>query len=165
MRRTLRWLTQILVAAIMVSAASAVSAKRIVVLPFSGVNGGQAAGQVRRASGVKSVSAGSFRRARNRGGLTKAAKKLRVAAVITGKIKRRGMRWVLQIRIRNARNGQVVGRRTFSLRGSRLDGSTARQIGRAIRRYLRSCQVPAGASRVARRRPKRRHRPKRRRRH
>jgi hypothetical protein len=133
-------------------------AKRVVVLPFAGPRGGQAASQVRRAARVRAVSAGAFLRASREGGRVAAAKKLGVAGIVSGKVGRLRGRWVLRISVRSGHNNRVVGRGTFSLRGTRVDGATARQVGRAVRRHLRRCKKPAGAVRTRRKRRRRRRR-------
>lgn len=145
--------------ALSVSIPSVAVAKRVVLMSFSGPQGGPAAGQVRRAlQGVRYVSAGAFLSAARSEGHVGAARKLGVAAVIRGNISRLRGRWVLRVTVRSGTN-QVIGRGTFSLRGARLDASTARQVARAVSRHLRRAHAPAGAARrVVRRKPRRRRR-------
>ena len=127
------------------------AAKKVAVLTFSGPRGGAATRLVAKALSrqYRVVSNGAFvSAAKKRGanprrdkGRVIAARALRVAAYITGSVKRRGARWMLQVKVHSGRNGRVMGRTSLPLRSSRVDSITARRIPGGLRRGLARAQV------------------------
>ncbi len=149
------------------------AAKKVVVLSFSGPRGGAASRMVARAlrGRFTVVSQGQFSAAGRRAGASirstrgrvKAARVLRVAAIISGSIKRVGSRWVLRVMVHNGANGRNMGIATFPLRGARVDAGTGRRVPGRLRAALARCRpgAPLRGVRAVARRPRRRPKPRR----
>lgn len=129
--------------------AARADAKRIVIQPIRGRNGKQATEQLRRALSrqFKTISHSQFSRLARRSGAgkkgqIKAARKLGVAGILTGDVKRRAGRWVLRISVVSGHNAQSVGRASVPLRGARLDRSAIRRLSSTLSRLLRRAKAP-----------------------
>ena len=151
----------------------ALAGKKVVVLSFSGPRGGAASRMVARALRRRFtvISQGQFARAASRAGTSiratsgkvKAARVLRVAAIITGSIKRVGSRWVLRILVASGATGRNTGIATFPLRGARVDAGTSRMVPKRLRAALARARpgAPLRGVRAVSRRPRRKPRPRR----
>jgi hypothetical protein len=127
------------------------AAKRIVVLPFAGVRGGQVTSQVtRRLSGRHQiVSRGQFvaeARARSLDlgtaiGRSTAARVLKVAAVISGSMKRVRGQWLLRAVVQSGHSGQTVASSAVLLRGLRVDGFAINRLLGGIDRGLAAART------------------------
>ncbi len=144
----------------------ALAGKKVAVLSFSGPRGAAASRLVARAlrGRFTVVSQSQLARAASRLGTSirssqgrvRAARVLRVAAILRGSIKRLGSRWVLKVVVLGGNNGRTLGVATFPLRGARLDPGTARRVPGRLRASLARARpgAPLRAGRAAARRSK-----------
>jgi hypothetical protein len=127
-RRTVAWLVALCV---LLAASSAFAKKRVVVLSFTGPQGGKAAAAV--ASAVKKrhtvVSSAQYTKAEKRlkakkvndKNVAKVAAEIQVDAVITGVMKKKGGKFTLTVSVREGASGRVKGSAKIALRGAKID--------------------------------------------
>ena len=127
-RRTVAWLVALCV---LLAASSAFAKKRVVVLNFTGPQGGKAAAAV--ASAVKKrhtvVSSAQYTKAEKRlkakkqtdKNVAKVAAEIQVDAVISGVIKKKAGKFTLTVSVREGASGKVKGSAKIALRGAKID--------------------------------------------
>lgn len=100
------------------------AAKRIVVLPFSGVRGGEVTAAVTRRLGSRHQVVGRGQLRGNLGtaaGRSTAARAAKVAALISGSMSRSRGQWMVRAVVYSGHSGQVVSTSSVILRGMRID--------------------------------------------
>jgi hypothetical protein len=127
-RRTVAWLVAL---CFLLAASSAFAKKRVVVLNFTGPQGGKAAAAV--ASAVKKrhtvVSSAQYTKAEKRlkakkqtdKNVAKVAAEIQVDAVISGVIKKKAGKFTLTVSVREGASGKVKGSAKIALRGAKID--------------------------------------------
>jgi hypothetical protein len=127
-RRTVAWLVALCV---LLAASSAFAKKRVVVLSFTGPQGGKASAAV--ASAVKKrhtvVSSAQYTKAQKRlkakklndKNVAKVAAEIQVDAVVTGVMKKKAGKFTLTVSVREGASGKVKGSAKIALRGAKID--------------------------------------------
>lgn len=127
--------------------------ERVAVLGFFGPNAGAARSAVRRvmAEGYEVVDMAEWNQAANRLGakgqasrqIARVARELNVKAVVTGGVRRARRAWAVAVVIRDGGDGEVLGRRSATIRAPGRAAGTAGSLARGLMAFIDEADGPS----------------------